>query len=561
MKKNICLAILSAQLIYCNAYAQRYATDQDGYIADTAFHRILKNKGVRLAGRFTTAVSDSNKKVAWVKTIQGWTIIDNSGEFNKRFPASGNGNNKVYVEQVVAPEPSYTQGIVVPHPSKMPQPDFNYHWKNGKIGTVNKEGKTGIPVIFDHADNIGETATLVKLGNKWGVYLRDGKLLVPVEYDGLRYLVYEKQFRTDLFIVTKNNQSTLINNKGKLVIPFGYDIIQPTSDPGCFIATKNKRSRLISDKGKILSGEYERIEEDAYNTRTLKYAAPGESGKKGWGLISTSGKVITGAVFDEIKRFSAKYSVVAEGTGSIHKETLVENASGQKNGKSYCFIETPLGNFSKVTVNCHFPGNIGFMDTTGKEVIPTIYTEIGNFNSIGMAIVNTGDLWNSTDSKGVLAQNGKLIVQPVFRSIDIHEEAKTIAASKNGMLTLFDFDGRPYFSDKPYGGDIRYAGNNTYSYRYKGTSGIFDKSGQLLLETTYDRLEPCGENYKVESKGKFGLINNKGRLLVPVIYKGIYSCQNRFFAKNIVRAYRDRKEYLVDLYGNEIPAEEEPSFD
>lgn len=93
-----------------------------------------------------------------------------------------------------------------------------------KFGYENAKGKMVIKPVYDHAKefsdegwaevNVGATESeiLGLMGGNWGVIDESGKIIVPIEYDGVNYFANDK-----LFQAMKGNKAYFYNRKGKLV--------------------------------------------------------------------------------------------------------------------------------------------------------------------------------------------------------------------------------------------------------------------------------------------------------------------------------------------------------
>ncbi|MGX9985565.1 WG repeat-containing protein [Soonwooa purpurea] len=93
-----------------------------------------------------------------------------------------------------------------------------------KFGYENSKGKMVIKPVYDHAKefsdegwaevNVGATESeiLGLMGGFWGVIDESGKIIVPIEYDGVNYFANDK-----LFQAVKGNKAYFYNRKGKLV--------------------------------------------------------------------------------------------------------------------------------------------------------------------------------------------------------------------------------------------------------------------------------------------------------------------------------------------------------
>lgn len=237
---------------------------------------------------------------------------------------------------------------------------------NEKIGFINLDGEAIIPIEFDNARSFSEGVVAVNkgateknyrtTGGKWGFMDKEGKQIIDLKYENATI------FKDGLAPVKLNGKYGFINKKGKVIIDFQYDDAHPF---------------------------YEEL-------------AAIKIGKK-WGFINKKGKIQIAPQFGRVQDFDHGFSVVFH----IVNEYLnledefeyveEEGVFGLIDPKGVLVLDTiydyinPFKNdFARIALN----GKEGFIDLTGKIVIPIQFDNTGDFSE-GLAVVANWMMWKS----------------------------------------------------------------------------------------------------------------------------------------------------------------------
>lgn len=159
----------------------------------------------------------------------------------------------------------------------------------------------------------------------------------------------------------------------------------------------------------------------------------------------------------------------------------------------------------------------GYIDKTGRLVIPYSYTEAKDFSE-GKAYVVTGG------SRGFIDKSGKLL-------FTLGSSAYAEGFS-DGLALVKDWESKkPYFVDEK-GNTVltfpRYATVHNFHdglayYDNDGWKGFIDKSGKHIIDcTAYEAVHDFSEGLAAVSKdGKtYGFIDTKGNIAIPISYEG-----------------------------------------
>ena len=151
---------------------------------------------------------------------------------------------------------------------------------NGKYGFIDKNGKEVIPCNYDGASIFNEGLAAIKLNGKWGFIDRDGIEVIPHRYEE----VYA--FSEGFVAIKLNGKWGFIDKSGREVIPCKYD--------GTYCFTGGLGSVRLQDKFGFVNKEgIEAIpcKYDAVDDFVNGIACVELNG--GWGLIDNAGREVT----------------------------------------------------------------------------------------------------------------------------------------------------------------------------------------------------------------------------------------------------------------------------
>ena len=260
--------------------------------------------------------------------------------------------------------------------------DYASASKDLKYGIIDKEGNTVIPfeygktsinntneyVIFaDEGDNYGlmdikgnvliepeyesirgpfiNNYFILLLDEKYGIQDSEGNVIIDFEYD------YIADFTSlDAIPVQNGGNSALINSENQIIVNYGkYEDIEEISIPGRFVVELNDREGLIDGKGNmIIPINYYDIICSDLDYQSDKLILVSDQNK--YAYFNKDGKNVTGFIYDDGKEFKNGYAPV------------------EKDGKW------------------------GYIDVSGKEIIPCQYNLTFDFSKDNHAIVaNVGN--------------------------------------------------------------------------------------------------------------------------------------------------------------------------
>lgn len=292
----------------------------------------------------------------------------------------------------------------------------------------------------------------------FGAYGRDGKLIVPFEYDKLEspnansYLGYHGNY----LIAKKNHKIGVINAEGNIVLPVEYNDVSVYDD--FFVAKKGGQTYLFSDKEEaplltLENAEINHINEYYYS-----------SGSGGLAIFRVKQKAYYGLYFADKKQFyePAFYGI------SLQRNKLMEEGG---------------------VIEAEKQGVKTLFNIEGKKVLPFDAQDYGTFDAkakslLAFKIKGKWGLYDMERMKEIvparydqyfrlLDGSATVVIQAYadgFAKIDLYDLQGT--KFNDTVLNRVDpIDNQYYLLEKGKSGELRYA--------------IFDTEGDTLEDLTY----------------------------------------------------------------------------
>ena len=202
-------------------------------------------------------------------------------------------------------------------------------------------------------------------------------------------------------------------------------------------------------------------------------------------------------------------------------------------------------------------GKFGFIDQTGKVVIPLVYDNCELFSE-GLAVVSAGSYPNT--KCGFINESGQLVV-PMDYDFAVEFSDGLAVIEKNGKWGYVDTTGQTviplvYDFALPFYGGVAVVGTgkDESSSKY----GLIDTSGRLVLPLKYDELyNDGGEILPAVKDGMLGFIDRTDRVVVPFFtnygFPGQQFTGYSSVSEGRIALYdRDGKTYYKDMTGKTV---------
>lgn len=199
-----------------------------------------------------------------------------------------------------------------------------------------------------------------------------------------------------------------------------------------------------------------------------------------------------------------------------------------------------IGQFSEGLAEAKLNGKAGFVDKSGKEVIPLIKYDMVESFSEGLAQVRLIDKW------GLIDKNGKEITPLKYGVIWSFSE---------GLAQVY-LDGDKGFIDKsgkevipPKYDDVESFSEGLAVVKLNGKYGFIDKSDKEVIPLKYDEVKSFSEGLAwVNLNGKYALIDKSGKEVVALdYYRDVYP-----FSEGLAQVVLNDKWGFIDKSGKEV---------
>jgi len=273
-----------------------------------------------------------------------------------------------------------------------------------------------------------------------------------------------------------------------------------------------------------------------------------------WGYLDALGNVVIPEIYRTAYSFNEGTAVV--NMGNDHEDIFAYiNKSGEtviSGGYDDAYTFQRRIGLTVVSMK----GRRGFIDNTGKVVIPFKYREAAPFSEglaavtfendqtgyidrVGTVVIEPRFIWGASFSEGLaliedeegygfIDKTGVTVIEPQF----------DWASSFVDGFAAVEIDGKQCFINKI--GKItipcRYDNVSVFSNGFavvkkNGKYGYINKLGREVVSCIYDGAQPFSEGYAVVYKNyKFGLINKNGKEVVPCIYDDAMEVRNGLMA-------------------------------
>ncbi|WP_170164518.1 WG repeat-containing protein [Sinomicrobium pectinilyticum] len=341
-------------------------------------------------------------------------------------------------------------------------------------------------------------------GGKQGVFTVEGKQVVPVEYDEVRFL------ENGLILVRKetNNNgmsievSGLFDTKGREVLPVKYETVSPL-DENVWLLRKEQRHYLFRpQKRKIIP---------------LDYPAVWETGSPEVLLVSKDS--LSGQLYNvpERKAYSEKYgtyyySDLEDRTNPI---SLIHRFSGG------------LARVDKVTGDRY---KTGFIDTEGKTIIPFVYDIASDAVKHGMIMLGKGGSVNRVHGKNKKEAPGTGIMEKT----EAYSDAVYGYADSTGQIVVpLQYDYYKSINLSYINKDHMVLLKTDRKSMGETLAGLASHNGKVILSPVYSTILPFNNRrgFLLRTGGtryindvfygrdvppvKFGIADWKGKIIIP----------------------------------------------
>ena len=294
----------------------------------------------------------------------------------------------------------------------------------------------------------------------------------------------------------------------------------------------------------------------------------------GYGYVNKKGKVIIPCDLEEAMDFESDFTWIKKKGENFYR---LVNKKG---------VEIPTKHYQKVKNFYAFQQDVcavfeddkmGFIDTTGKEIIPCQYIGSSVFTE-GLASVCMADA--REEAYGFINKKGEVVIPLNFKQAGSSSFKKGLArATVNGSTALINQSGQVVFETEK--GNIQGHGFGMVLVITKPNRrgwGWLNFKDEFVIDPQYDYARNFNEDgYAiVEKNGLKGVIDTTGNVVIPLKYETVYhdiskdgffagvvpskggmvsmaNAEKHYFDKDFNRIPLDQVKYIMSArYGNRI---------
>lgn len=195
---------------------------------------------------------------------------------------------------------------------------------------------------------------------KFGLMDRNFKELIPAKYNQTSF------YNNGIFVVEHNGKWGAVDRNDKIIIPFEYESLGSVDEAGMILATKSSLGGFIDKTGKVI------VPLTFYNLFPFQenFAKFLDQASEKYGMIDRLGNIIVQPKYNDLQFF--KYGVAV--------------------ASNYIYVNQGENNIKK-----------GYIDTTGKEIIPLTFKNATDFEKRGLALIqdSIGDAYIDRTGKKI----------------------------------------------------------------------------------------------------------------------------------------------------------------
>jgi tetratricopeptide (TPR) repeat protein/outer membrane protein assembly factor BamD (BamD/ComL family) len=310
---------------------------------------------------------------------------------------------------------------------------------------------------------------------------------------------------TGQFLLTSDTLLSVVDQKGKEIIPFQYSCISNTKMNQYLVFSKGKYG-LFSNSGK-------KITETIYDEISDNYSAPYYSISKGrgktikYGVIDSTGKVIIPAIYSSVQEiyYQSKSDIFILNMNGLNQLTNIK--SNLKIGKPYKEMYSLDSIYMRVSDGKLY----GVIDLGGKEIIPIKWKEL-QLGKSGQFIVR-----NNQDEVGIIDFNQQVLFpfQTVYSAYHLDKDLYSVDLALNptsSIIMIYNSSLKSFVSGKETYRSVSKIDTGLYMAEINRSIKIFSSKWELMKELinvvsqetvdSYENSDESLEDYPREGDGE-----------------------------------------------------------
>lgn len=448
----------------------------------------------------------------------------------------------------------------------------------GKWGAIDKTGKIIIPIEFYSIRYVSDSIIRVTKRTyntstndyieKCGYFSVTGRQVSDIAYDFVSY-----EFPNNKGLVRAGDKTYLINANGRKISIIPYFSVQFTNHKSLLLISRGWINReflyglCTLDGIEIIPPKYEKITID-------KNALIFAKGKSFVDYFNENGDKINRCELESGFGFVEEVAIVKKSDGKWYKmnrtgqlyvmthseiyyvfengNILIKHSDSRYPNLKFCAL---VGTDDKVIETYHlFNNDLSRVYSESSEYVKFEEIEMDSiksstkvywFNKHNGVQIYSGNKYN--ESHNFKIHNGYIVISkyykesylPTFRNGEMHFNGEKIPAyskyrlrdvnngrwigttkNQDGRTRIIEFDGLGIMEENR----IPVKKNNKWGY--------LDSKGEIVIETTYDSVEPFHNGYAIVCKNNlYGIIDTTGKCIVDIQYQQIGLIQQDIYDK------------------------------
>jgi hypothetical protein len=394
---------------------------------------------------------------------------------------------------------------------------------NGKYGFMDETGLPYIPAKYTYASNFSNGLAVVTEAETFGFINKNGELIIDYRFDDAQDFMHGRA------IVEVDGKIGLIDPTGKYILAPIYEDIGSFSEGVFYVQTEQGYQYFNLEGNPVFDIYFD--EAFSFENGTAYVSKDGENG-----YIGKDGNFLISSHKGRIRHFNDSIYILElrdsmtfvypndslvngmyfEKIGSLKEQRAIvlnKGAYGYVDETAQIVIPMELVEYSNLFQFAQFEnghakkmkGNkYSLIDTLGKQILPAIFTGVGNYSEL--IPVSKGDGWGFTNRDARLIINYQFDYAYSFESeIAFVEKQGEMGAinTKGDVIIPIRFD------------DLNRFNSNLSIYKLGGNMGIVNETGVEVVPNKYNRVVPLTENLlRLENSEKIDYFDvSKSRLI------------------------------------------------
>ena len=413
-------------------------------------------------------------------------------------------------------EPTYEEMIIVPD-SQKPVFICSYDvkedgtYKTKIINDKNEELFTEYSLVtpidnHDKNNNLWYEKNILKVmkDGKYGVVNFEGKEIIKCEYDEITALPEV----TNELLVKKDGKYGIINEMGTTVLYTEYVSISALgtkAEDGYIIRNEDGYGIATSSKKIIITPQYDEIKKFTSNDM---YAVRDE----GWKVVNKNNEVVVSSGFDDIAEINSdSITIVKDG-----KYGVISTSGTELIPAEYEYLKYAFDTYYIVKKD----GKYGLVDQSNYTQLKITYENITYRNDAGFIEADTEDFTTEVYDK-----NLELRLTGIINEVNVED----------GYIRVWENDNYKYynfkFEEKTNIEVLK--GKTLYLTKKNGKYGYVDKNNNVIVDCIYeDAQEQNIYGYcAVKKDGKWQALDKQGKLIENSAYEMANNTKFDFIGK------------------------------